>query len=177
MLMQASQTSLFKAEEYHNLAFKQPYITSQAILFGQPISTTVPENHLHSDLPPVFQFLLREPISLPSQAIRNWPKSVCHFLFFLLVTLYRLTVYYQINDMVNTLEQAWDTESPSSNERLRSKFTPEQRGILILVCDSDLQRSSLHTTNLNKALYRMSSVTFIASRQADGEAFEPSRYT
>ena len=41
--------------------------------------------------------------------------------------------------MVNTLEQAWDTECLSSNERLRSKFTPEQRGILILVRDSDLQ--------------------------------------
>ena len=79
MLMEASQTSLFKAEDYYNLAFKQPHITSQAILFGQPISTRVPENHLHSDFPPVFQFLLREPIALPSQAIRHWPKSVCHF--------------------------------------------------------------------------------------------------
>ena len=41
--------------------------------------------------------------------------------------------------MANKLEQEWDTECPSSNERLRSKFTPEQRGILVLVCDHDLQ--------------------------------------
>lgn len=46
---------------------------------------------------------------------------------------------YQMNDMVNELEQAWDTESLTLNERLRSKFTPEQRGILILVRDYDLQ--------------------------------------
>jgi len=136
MLMEASQTSPFKAEDYCNLAFKQPHMTSQAILFGQSISTTVPKNHLHSDFPPVFQFFLQEPITFPSQAVRNWPKSVCHFT---LITLYQLIVLYQLNDMVNTLEQAWDTESPSSNERLRSKFTPEQRGILILVCDRDLR--------------------------------------
>ena len=46
---------------------------------------------------------------------------------------------YQINDMVNELEQAWDTENLASNERLRSRLTSEQRGILILVCDHDLQ--------------------------------------
>lgn len=40
--------------------------------------------------------------------------------------------------MVNGLEQAWDTENLFTNERLSSKFTPEQRGILILVRKYDL---------------------------------------
>lgn len=136
MLMEASQTTLFKAEEYCNLAFKQPHITSQAILFGQPLSTTVPQNHLHSDFPPIFQFFLGEPIAFPSQAVRSWPNSVCRIFADYIVPAYCL---YQINDMANKLEQEWDTECPSSNERLRSKFTPEQRGILVLVCDHDLQ--------------------------------------
>jgi len=41
--------------------------------------------------------------------------------------------------MANGLEQAWDTENLFSNERLHSKFTPEQRGILILVHNHDLR--------------------------------------
>ena len=135
MLMEASQTAPFKAEEYCNLAFKQPHITTQPILFGHPISTTVPKNHLHSDFPPVFQFFLREPIAFPSQAVRNWPNSVCHFADYIVPA----HCSCQVNDMVNKLEQAWDTECLSSNERLNSRFTPEQRGILILVCDRNLQ--------------------------------------
>jgi hypothetical protein len=78
-LMEASQTAPFKVEEYYNLAFKQPHVSSQAILFGQPLPTTVPKNHLHSDLPPVYQFFLRDPIVFPSRALRRWPVSVCLF--------------------------------------------------------------------------------------------------
>jgi len=54
--------------------------------------------------------------------------------------------------MVNELEQAWDTESLSLNERLRSRFTPEQRGILILVCDRDL-RALLYIPLTSKQRY------------------------
>lgn len=75
-LMEASQTTAFKAEEYCNLAFKQPHVALQPILFGEPLPTTVPRNHLLSDFPPVFQFFLREPIVFPPQALDYWPKSV-----------------------------------------------------------------------------------------------------
>jgi hypothetical protein len=131
--MEASQTTAFMTEEYCNLAFKQPHITSQPILFGESLPTTVPKNHLLSDFPPVFQFFLQEPIAFPTQALGSWPKSVR----FLCPSQYTGLRLYQINDMVNELEQGWDTENLTLNERLRSKFTPEQRGILILVWHYD----------------------------------------